>query len=57
MIFGTIIILTLIFLPSGLEGLPKRLSWLRKMKIQISFGENPEIQPERIKQEAASPAE
>ena len=57
MIFGTIIILTLIFLPSGLEGLPKRLSWLRKMKIRISFGEAPEVQPERIKQGAASPAE
>ena len=41
MVYGFIIILTLIFLPNGLESLPARLesSWGKIWKIHISFGE------------------
>lgn len=41
MIYGAVIILTLIFLPDGLEGLPRRLgsSFGKMWKIRITFGD------------------
>lgn len=44
MIYGAILILTLLFLPEGLEGLPRRLAWLGRVK--ISF----EVRPREAEQ-------
>lgn len=49
MVYGAILISTLLFLPEGLEGLPRRLAWLGKVK--ISF----EVRPREVKQ-PVSPA-
>jgi len=51
MIYGAILILTLLFLPDGLEGLPRRLAWLGKVK--ISF----EMRPGEIRQPVGLPGE
>jgi branched-chain amino acid transport system permease protein len=49
MIYGAILISTLLFLPEGLEGLPRRLAWLGK--VRISF----EVRHREVKQ-PVSPA-
>ncbi len=55
LIFGTIIILTLIFLPGGLEGLPRRLAPL--MRFRIVWGEGVEKSPEGMETESSSRGE
>jgi branched-chain amino acid transport system permease protein len=49
MIYGAILISTLLFLPEGLEGLPRRLAWLGR--VRISF----EVRSREVKQ-PVSPA-
>lgn len=55
LIFGMIIILTLIFLPGGLEDLPKRLAPL--MRFRIVWGEPVEAPPEGMEEPVGSTKE